>query len=294
VTDPVVVPPVPSARLPGLSRHRYLVVGGASGGVGTATVAMLSASQAQAIVVDRAGGRLDRLGELFPETVTGVCADVTTDEGIDAVERALADVDLHGLVNVVGGVSAPDVGHFLELTPGQWRRAIDLNLGYAVRTGQIVARRIVAGRHGGSIVNLSVADARGAMPWFSAYGAARSALEGVTRTMAVELGPFGIRANTVAWGLINSPRAHSGAGSDGSRERDLIPLGRRGTVADVASTVSFLLSDLAGYITGQSIAVDGGLSLHAAHYGAPPYIPEFVEDGHIRQELLDRASRIVR
>ena len=278
--------------MPGLAGRTCVVVGGASGGVGTATVAMLAGSGAHVLVADRAADRLRQLIDRFPNAVTGVVTDITTDAGIAAFEREIADVDIDALLNVVGGVTPDDIGHFLELTPGQWQHGLELNLGYAVRTCQIAARRMIAAGHGGSLVNLSVADARNAMPWFSVYGAARSALEALTRTMAVELGPMAIRANSVAWGLIDSPRAHSGTGSDGRAERDLIPLGRRGTVGEVASMVVFLVSDLGGYVTGQTIAVDGGLALRAAHYGPLRNIPVFLEDVPTRQVLQSTFDRL--
>ena len=252
---------------------------------------MLAYSGAHILVVDRAAERLRQLTALLPAAVTGVLADITSDDGIAAFERHAVDVDLHALVNVVGGVTPDHVGHFLDLTPGQWRHGFDLNLEYAVRTCQIAARRMIAAGNGGSLVNLSVADARSAMPWFSIYGAARSALEAATRTMAVELGPMGIRANSVAWGLIDSPRAHSGEGSDRAAERDLIPMGRRGRVAEVASLVVFLISSLSSYVTGQTIAVDGGLSLRAAHYGPLRNIPEFLEHEPTRQALRETFDR---
>lgn len=184
------------------------------------------------------------------------------------------------------------MGHFLDVTPRQWQHSLDLNLTYAMRTCQIVARRMAMTGQGGALVNLSVADARHAMPWFAPYGAARSGLEALTRTMAVELGPLGIRANSVAWGLINSPRAHEGAGSDGSRERDLIPLGRRGAVAEVAATVLFLLSELGSYVTGQCVVVDGGLSLRQSHYGPHDNVPEFLESQPARARLRSTFRRI--
>lgn len=286
------VPEVPPHAFPGLERRTVVVVGGAGGGVGTATVAMLARSGAGVLVVDRAADRLEQLLEHFPSAVTGVLADITTDAGISEFERAASDADVHGLVNVVGGVTTAEIGHFLELTPEQWRHGLGFNLDYAVRTCQIAARRMVASGHGGSIVNLSVADARRAMPWFAPYGAARSALEAVTRTMAVELGPLGIRANSVAWGLIDSPRAHAGAGSDGSRERDLIPLGRRGSVAEVSAMVLFLLSDLGSYTTGQNTVVDGGLSLRGPHDGPLHNIPEFLESEEARRNLYETFRRI--
>ncbi|MFC5950426.1 SDR family NAD(P)-dependent oxidoreductase [Pseudonocardia lutea] len=284
-------PAVPDVVLPGLAGRDVLVVGAASGGVGTATTAMLVRSGARVVAVDRAEDRLAALVARHPGT-TPVVADVLTAEGTAAVQRAVAAADLAGLVNVVGGVTPGDIGHVLELTADQWRQGWELNAGYALETCRLAARRMVRTGRGGVLVNLSVADARRAMPWFAPYGSARSALESATRTMAVELGPFGIRANTVAWGLIDSPRAHSGAGSDGTRERDLIPLGRRGGVGDVASAVLYLLSDLAAYVTGQTVVVDGGQSLRAAHDGPRHNIPEFLELAGARAALRATIDRI--
>lgn len=287
------IPATPDCVFPGLAGRTAIVVGGAGGGVGTATVAMLARSGARVLAVDRAADRLEQLIEQFPTAVTGVPADVTTGSGIAALEQATADCAVHSLVNVVGGVTPAEIGHFLELTPRQWRRSVELNLGYAMRTCQVAARRMAATGGGGSLVNLSVADACRAMPWFSFYGAARSGLEALTKTMAVELGPFSIRANTVAWGLINSPRAHPGTGSDTSRERALIPLGRRGSVGEVAATVLFLLSELSSYITGQCVVADGGLSLRSPHYGPYHSIPEFLESEPARATLRSTLERLI-
>jgi NAD(P)-dependent dehydrogenase (short-subunit alcohol dehydrogenase family) len=256
-------------------------------------VALLARSGAHVVVVDRDARRLEQLAACFPEMVTTVTADVTTDQGIDAVDRGISAMSPCALVNVVGGVTPGEVGHFLEVTAVQWQRSLEVNLTYAMRTCQIVARRMSAARQSGSIVNLSVADARHAMPWFSSYGAARSALEALTRTMAVELGPLGIRANTVAWGLINSPRAHAGSGSDIERERALIPLGRRGSVGEVVATVLFLLSELGSYITGQCLVVDGGLSLRPSHYGPNHSIPVFLESEPTRERLRSAFERLI-
>ncbi|MBY8856839.1 SDR family oxidoreductase [Nocardia sp. CA2R105] len=286
------IPPVPDTVFPGLAGQTAVVVGGAGGGVGTATVAMLVWSGAKVLVVDHAAERLEQLAGRFADAVTGVPADVTTEAGIRAFEQAVSDIAVHSLVNVVGGVAPAEIGHFLELTAAQWQSSIALNFEYAVHTSRIAALRMAEVGCGGSLVNLSVSDARRAMPWFSPYGAARSALEAATRTMAVELGPLGICANSVAWGLIDSPRAHSGTGSDGHRERELIPLGRRGKVAEVASMVLFLVSDLGSYTTGQNLVVDGGLSLRASHDGPRHNIPEFLESEPARRTLQASFARI--
>jgi NAD(P)-dependent dehydrogenase (short-subunit alcohol dehydrogenase family) len=293
MTAPLAVPEVPDHCFPGLAGKTAVVVGGASGGVGTACVALLAHSRAHVVVADRDAARLEQLAAQFPEVVTTVTADVTTDQGIDGIDRVISAMSPCALVNVVGGVTPDEVGHFLDLTAVQWQRSLEVNLTYAMRTCQIVARRMSAARQTGSIVNLSVADARHAMPWFSSYGAARSALEALTRTMAVELGPLGIRANTVAWGLISSPRAHAGTGSDIERERALIPLGHRGSVGEVAATVLFLLSELGSYITGQCLVVDGGLSLRPSQYGPNHSIPVFLESEPTRERLRSAFERLI-
>lgn len=281
---------------PGFSETCSIVVGGASGGVGSALVRLLLLSGSTVIVVDeneeKTQGLRDSVG---PDArIVPVLTDITTDAGIADLVSAMtaSDRPVRHLVNVIGGVTVDDIGHFLELDSDQWARALSLNVTYALRSSQAVAR-VLAGERGGSIVNLSVADAVGAMPWFGFYASARSALESLTRTMAVELGPFDIRANSVSWGLINSPRMHGHGESAGQRERDVIPLRRRGLVSDVASSAMFLLSDLAAYITGQNLAVDGGLTLRGAHYEGVQNIPVFLDSPEVREMLLSRYSSLV-
>ncbi|RYE44692.1 MAG: SDR family oxidoreductase [Hyphomicrobiales bacterium] len=290
------LPPVPEFAFPGFADSCAVVIGGASGGVGSAMVQLLLHAGSSVIMVDhdeeRSGDLAAALGHdvrLLP-----VLTDITTENGIRDLESALdrADRPVRHLVNVVGGVSRDDIGHFLHLGADQWTRALATNVTYALRTSQTVARRMIDGKRA-SIVNLSVTDADRSMPWFSFYGATRSALDSLTRTMAVELGPFGVRANTVSWGLIKSPRMHPARTSEGNRERDIIPLGRRGLVADVASAAMFMLSDLALYVTGQNLAVDGGLSLCGPHYEHTENIPVFLESEPARDALAGQWDSIV-
>ena len=95
-------------------------------------------------------------------------------------------------------------------------------------------------------------------PLISAYGAAKAALDSLTRTLSVEWGPHGIRVNTVAAGTIATPRAGQSDLADAAGA--LIPLGRRGRPDDIAHAAVFLLSDLASYVTGHTLVVDGGSS----------------------------------
>ncbi|MDF3308217.1 SDR family NAD(P)-dependent oxidoreductase [Rhodococcus sp. T2V] len=291
------LPPVPDFAFPGFTDSCAVVVGGASGGVGSAMVRLLLRAGSAVIVVDRDEQRSKQLAAALGhnESLRTVLTDITTEGGIRDLEAALARPGrpVRHLVNVVGGVTGDDIGHFLHLDSDQWGRALATNVTYALRTSQTVARHMVAERRG-SIVNLSVADADRAMPWFAFYGATRSALDSLTRTMAVELGPFGVRANTVSWGLISSPRMHPARTSEGNRERDVIPLGRRGLVADVAGAAMFMLSDLAQYVTGQDLAVDGGLSLCGPQYEHTENIPVFLESEPARNVLRGQFDSIMR
>lgn len=275
------LPTVPNYSFPGCEGSQSLVVGGAGGGVGTAVVKLLLQSGSQVVVVDRDEGRLNELARAYGADgdLRPVVADVATEHGLETLRETVRTSRLvtRHLVNVIGGVTPAEIGGFLDLSRQGWSKALETNTDYALWTCQIVARELIAaGLGGGSMVNLTVADATRAMPWFSGYAAARSALESMTRTMAIELAGNGIRCNSVGWGLIDSPRMHPGDGESSELEK-LIPMGRRGAVSEIATCVAFLLSDLASYVTGQNLAADGGLSGIGPHYAGQGHRPVFLE-----------------
>lgn len=245
-----------------------LVSGAGGGGLGTAVTRMAACAGATVIGVSRNQDNLDRhLGPLVAQglPVIPVAADVETEAGVATVMSRVRATpgDLHGLVSVVGGGPPPTWSPATQVSRENWHALFSKNLESMFFISQAVAAELRAQKRPGSLVAISSITALGAQPYNIAYGAAKAALLSVVRTMALELAASGIRVNAVAPGAMASPA--SLLPPDPVLERRAIPMGRKGNMEEIAGTVLFLLSDLAGYITGQCLVADGGISIKWSH-----------------------------
>jgi NAD(P)-dependent dehydrogenase (short-subunit alcohol dehydrogenase family) len=284
-----------------LNRRAYLVAGAGGGGIGTAICAMLAAAGATVVAIDKTEiGREVAAKALAPFGDSHLVMDADLTD-VAAVEAMLADASgragaIRGAVNVVGGMLPH---HWTALTDPLAPEAFDdvmrFNLKPTLIASTAVARAIAAHGLGGSIVNVASAAGLVSMAYGAGYGAAKAALINLTRTMAVEWGQYRLRVNAVAPGTIRTKKIGRArfdtAESEEMRQRtrDVIPLGRRGEPDDVAGAVLFLLSDLAQYVSGQTIAIDGG-ALARAPYTDGDNLPVFVTDSVLRARLTGQGT----
>jgi len=230
-----------------------VLVTGAGKGIGRQIVATLTEAGATVVALSRSAGDLVRLHE-----ETG-CDTVVCD--LADAAKARAAVERAGLVDLLvnnAGISVPQA--FLDTTDDAFDRTMAVNVRAALVVAQVVARAWIARRHPGAIVNLSSQASHAALTDHASYCASKGALDALTRVMALELGPHGIRVNalnpTVTLTLMGEM-----AWSDPAKSGPMlakIPLGRFARPADIADAVAYLLSARAAMISGVCLPVDGG------------------------------------
>ncbi len=236
---------------------RSFVVIGAGQGIGRQTTHALAACGARLFCIDND----EQLAKEIAEEVDGIpwVADARkrsdAEAAVGEAKKQLGRID--GLVDIVGMARYRDL---LETTDEDWEWTFDMVLRHAYLFSQL-AGRVMAEDGGGVMVFVaSVSGVTGA-PRHAAYGAAKAGLMNWVRSLAVELGPSGIRANAVAPGVVMTPRVSGYLSEEGRRlQRENAPLRRVAEPSDIASAVLFLASDLSSYVTGQTLVVDGGVS----------------------------------
>jgi NAD(P)-dependent dehydrogenase (short-subunit alcohol dehydrogenase family) len=253
---------------------RIVVVSGAGGGgIGTTITRMAAEAGATVVAVSRSKENLDE--HIAPMAQSGlsvvpVSADASTDDGIAAVldQVRRTEGNLYGLVNIAGGAAPATWMPSTRVSRSDWRELFAANLETAFFMSQAMAAEMRRLKNPGSIVSISSISGMNTAPFHIAYGTAKAAVVAMTRTMAVELAMDNIRVNAVAPGVTETAASRTYTDDDPERDRKAIAMGRRGRPEEQGGAILFLLSDLSGYVTGQTLLVDGGLNLKWTHLGA--------------------------
>ena len=240
---------------------KTVLVIGAGSGIGAACVRRLFAEGASIAAADVRKEGVDRVVSEFGDSarIYGADVDVSNRDQVAAfVSGAVRRFGkLHGLVNSAG---IRGVGNILDTDPEVWQKVLSVNLEGTFNMCQAFARAVKEAQTRAAIVNLSSAAGIRGVPNRLPYAASKYGVVGLTQTMALELGPLGVRVNAVVSGMIRTPMTAVmfQDPENVKRIRAAHPIGREGQPEEVAAAIAFLLSDDASFITGVALPVDRG------------------------------------
>jgi len=244
----------------GLRGKKALIIGGGQG-MGEASARFLARAGCDVALVDLVPERAERVAAIVNGigtkgvTVTG---DVLDDAQIPRIV-AEAEDKLGGLDRMISIVGAAAFRSLMDTTAEIWDQQMHLNLRYFFLVAKEAANVMIRRGTGGRIVGIASVDGQRAAPMRGAYGAAKAGLISTVRTMAVEWAPYNISVNAIAPGHIVTPRLFDTPQRAERYADSLLPARRRGTTDDIGKAALFLLSDLASYVNGTTLDVDGGL-----------------------------------
>jgi len=241
-----------------LSGKKALVTG-ASGGIGGAIATALHGQGAEVVLTGRRRDALDALAATLGERVHVIVSDLSTAEGAEALvkeaDAAMGQVDI--LVNNAG-ITADTLA--MRMKDEDWSRVIELNLTSGFRLIRALLRGMLKRRSGRIIGITSVVGTTG-NPGQANYAAAKAGMVGMSKSLAQEVAERGITVNCVAPGFIDTAMTEGLSDDIKAKLLTRIPAGRLGSSEDVAAAVAWLASEEAGYVTGQTVHVNGGMAM---------------------------------
>ncbi|MBZ4191972.1 SDR family NAD(P)-dependent oxidoreductase [Niabella beijingensis] len=243
-------------------KRKIAIVTGGGSGLGNAIARKFLQNDIETIIVGRNAGKLQEAGEHLDRLCHAKVLDIT-DFGaipafVDTVAEEFGRIDI--LVNNAGINMKKD---FETVTDEEFQKIMNTNVNAVFALSREVTKYMLQAGSG-CIINISSMAALYGLPKVIAYSASKSAVDGMTRAMAVELAPGGIRVNSIAPGFIYSDMTDKALNSDPDRKARVFartPMGKMGQPEDIARAALYLASDAAEYVTGITLPVDGGNSI---------------------------------
>lgn len=235
-------------------KGKRILVTGAGQGIGRGIAIELWRAGANIVALSRTRTHLESLQSEYP-SIDIVDVDITDWDKTRQVVESLGHFDA-----LVNNAAVAVCDPFLTCSPTDFNKTFDVNVKAVLNISQVVARKMVENKTLGTIVNISSQASKAALKDHAIYSASKAALDALTRAMALELGPYGIRVNSVNPTVIMTAMAKVGW-SDPKKSSEMlakIPLGRFGEVSEVVNAVVFLLSEKSSMINGVELPIDGG------------------------------------
>lgn len=242
--------------------NKVAIITGGGGGIGLAIAKRFIQHQILTVIIGRDKEKLNAAAAELGPLCQPICQDLNDLSSIPRLVQQI--IDRYGRIDiVVNNAGINQKKDFTDVSDEDFQRVLHINLSSVFALSREVVRYMeTAGS--GVIINISSMAAQYGIPKVIAYSASKSAIEGMTRAMAVELAPKGIRVNCIAPGFIATDMSEKALNGDTERKQKVMsrtPMGRLGEPADIGDAALYLASDGAGYVTGVVLPIDGGNSI---------------------------------
>lgn len=236
--------------------NRVIAITGGGGGMGVELVKFFQEQGAQIVVLDAHQKAVDAGVAASGNKALGIIMDVANEQSVNAGFQKIID-KLKRIDVLICGAGVRPMGNLVDMSLDDWSLCIQINLTGLFLCNRVAARHMIAAGSG-SIINIASVNGVRACGGMGGYNASKAAVISLTQTLACETAQLGVRVNAILPAQIETPMIAEQVGEERKRREERIPMGRYGKPTEIAKAAAFLASDNASFVTGHSLAVDGG------------------------------------